>query len=126
MKVSGDETFKGEAEGGEGEREGPLEELCPEGGETDRVSAPETGGVKLVHGGGTEEFKSRSLNEADPPPKVSGRQTVFEGETRSTEGLEPFENLRSRTVFTEVRDGVVVVEEELGLFDIRLELDDAE
>lgn len=51
--------------------------------------------------------------------------TVFEGETRSTDGLGDLEDLWSRTVLTEVSEGVVVVLEGLGLFLIKLELDEA-
>lgn len=61
---------------------------------------------------------------------VSGAQEnllkVFEGETRSTDGLGDLEDLWSRTVLTEVSEGVVVVLEGLGLFLIRLELEEAE
>lgn len=48
----------------------------------------------------------------------------MEGETRSIDGLGDLEHLWSRTVLTEVRDGVVVVLEGLGLFLIKLELDE--
>lgn len=47
--------------------------------------------------------------------------TVFEGEIRSTDGLGDLEDLWSSTVLTEVREGVVVVLEGLGLFLIRLD-----
>lgn len=47
--------------------------------------------------------------------------TVLEGEIRSTDGLGDLEDLWSSTVITEVREGVVVVLEGLGLFLIRLD-----
>lgn len=51
---------------------------------------------------------------------------VFEGETLSADGLGDLEDLWSSTVLTEVSDGVVVVLEGLGLFLIRLELEEAD
>lgn len=51
-------------------------------------------------------------------------QTVAEGDTCSTDGLEDLEDLWSRTVLTEVSEGVVVLEG-LGLFLSRLELEEA-
>lgn len=60
---------------------------------------------------------------------VSGSQgnllTFVEGELGSTEGLDDLEDFWSRTVLTEVNEGVVVVLEGLGLFLIRLELMEA-
>lgn len=52
-------------------------------------------------------------------------QTVAEGDTRSTDGLEDLEDLWSRMVLTEVSEGVVVLEG-LGLFLSRLELEEAD
>lgn len=52
--------------------------------------------------------------------------TVLEGETLSTDGLGDLEVLWSRTVLTEVSEGVVVVLEGLGLFPIRLEFREAD
>lgn len=49
---------------------------------------------------------------------------VAEGETRSIDGLGDLEDLWSRTVLTEVREGVVVELEGLGLFLIKLELEE--
>lgn len=51
---------------------------------------------------------------------------MFEGETRSTDGLGDLEDLWSSTVLTEVSDGVVVALEGLGLFLIRLEFEEAD
>lgn len=60
---------------------------------------------------------------------VSGAQgnlpTVFEGESRSTDGLEDLEDLWSRTVLTDVREGVVAIFEGLGLLLIRVEFEEA-
>lgn len=56
--------------------------------------------------------------QEDLPPEA-------EGETRSTDGLGDLEDLWSRTVITEVREGVVVLEG-LGLFLSRLELEEAD
>lgn len=62
--------------------------------------------------------------ETDPLLIVSGEHESFptadEGDIRSTDGLEDLEDLWSRTVLTEVSEGVVVLEE-LGLFLDRLE-----
>lgn len=52
--------------------------------------------------------------------------TAFEGESRSADGLGDLEDLWSRTVLTEVSEGVVVELEGLGLFAIRLELEEAD
>lgn len=52
---------------------------------------------------------------------------MAEGETLSTDGLGDLEDLWSRTVLTEVSEGVVVVVlEDVGLCLIRLELEDAD
>lgn len=76
--------------------------------------------MRFFDGDGEKEFKSRSCKDADPLPIVSEAQenlpTAFEGDTRSMDGLE---HLWSRTVLTEVSEGVVVVLEGLGLFLIR-------
>lgn len=52
-----------------------------------------------------------------------GLQIVAEGDTCSADGLEDLEDLWSRTVLTEVSDGVVVLEG-LGLLLSRLELEE--
>lgn len=77
-----------------------------------------------------DKFKSSSGKEADPLLMISGAQEnlpiVSEGEALSRDGLGHLEDLWSRTVLTEVSEGVVVVLEGLGLFPIRLELDEAD
>lgn len=86
--------------------------------------------MRFFEGGGEEKFKSKSLKEAEPLLIESGSKEslpVVEGETCSIDGLgdlEDLEDLWSRTVLTEVREGVVVVLEGLGLFLIKLELEE--
>lgn len=89
------------------------------------VFGPERGGVTFFDGGGAEKYKLRSLKEFDTLVTDSGAQETLQiaaGETRSTEGLGDLEDLWSRTVLTEVSEGVVVLEG-LGLFLIKLELE---
>lgn len=81
----------------------------------------------FFEGGGTDKFKSRSLKVAEPLLIVSGPKeslVLAEGETRSTDGLGDLEDLWSRTVLIEVSEGVVVVLEGLGLFLVKLELEE--
>lgn len=68
--------------------------------------------------------KSWSRKQAGRGLIDSGAQNVLltDGESRSADGLGVLEVLRSRTVLTEVREGVVALER-LGLFLNKLELD---
>lgn len=71
-------------------------------------------------------LNSRSLKEAEPLLIISGpkESLLAEGETRSTDGLGDLEDLWSRTVLTEVSEGVVVALEGLGLLLVKLELEE--
>lgn len=133
LKVGGEGTIIGETEDGEdvfekSDTEGGV--IARATGRGEGVFGAESGGVRFFERGGAEKFKLRSEKEEDTLLLVSGAPenlpSVFEGETRSTDGLGDLEDLWSRTVLTEVSEGVVVVLEGLGLFLIRLELAEAD
>ena len=112
LKVGGEGTVNGDTEGGVN----VFEEACAEGGDTETATGrdgTDRGGVMFFDRGRVVKFKSQSGKEADPLLIVSGAQenlpTVSDGVTRSTDGLGHLEDLWSRTVLTEVSEGVVVV-----------------
>lgn len=117
VKIRGEGIISGETADGEYAFEG----TCREDGEAaaGRGEGVEREGVRLFERGGEGKSKSWSRKQADR------WATDSEAQSRSAHGLGDLGVLCSRTVLTEVSEGVVVFER-LELFPNKLELEGAD